>query len=164
MAGHITWSRQFSPISRQRSMCQLSVAQWSSIDSLTDVTRLNWRCQFIAARRGTASRRSSCRSIKRCAALIDARRGTVTHRATITRLNFFEVARAAFFSKCSPRQDVRSSARRTSLLTMVNWFTILILHSSARPSSQLPVIHLADLAKMLIHDANPSQLWPVLMD
>ena len=35
----------------------------------------------------------------------------------VTRLNFFEVARAAFFS--SPRHEVRSSARRTSPLTMV---------------------------------------------
>ena len=37
----------------------------------------------------------------------------------VTRLNFFEVARAAFFSKYSPRHEVRSSARRTSPLTMV---------------------------------------------
>ena len=39
----------------------------------------------------------------------------------VTRLNFFEVARAAFFSKynISPKHEVRSSARRISPLTMV---------------------------------------------
>ena len=39
----------------------------------------------------------------------------------VTCLNFFEVARAAFFSKYySPRHEVRSSAHRTSPLTMHN--------------------------------------------
>ena len=39
----------------------------------------------------------------------------------VTRLNFFEVARAAFFSKYfSPRHKVQSSTRRASpILTMV---------------------------------------------
>ena len=37
----------------------------------------------------------------------------------VTRLNFFEVARAAFFSKYyGPKQVQRSSARRASPLTM----------------------------------------------
>ena len=73
-----------------------------------------------SARPSGASRRSR-------EALLAARRGPVVHRATIvcaagrvlcilltdvTRLNFFEVARAAFFSKYySPRQEVRSVAR-----------------------------------------------------
>ena len=43
-----------------------------------------------------------------------------------TRLNFFEVARAAFFS--SPRQEVRSSARRASPLTMVKRGSLSMAH------------------------------------
>ena len=47
----------------------------------------------------------------------------VSHRLTdVTRLNFFEESkRAPLFSRNSPtRHEVRSSARRTSPLTMVN--------------------------------------------
>ena len=40
----------------------------------------------------------------------------------VTRLNFFKVARAAFFSKYSPRHEVRRSARRPSPLTMIKEF------------------------------------------
>ena len=37
----------------------------------------------------------------------------------VTRLNFFEVARAAFSRNICLRHEVRTSARRTSPLTMV---------------------------------------------
>jgi len=44
----------------------------------------------------------------------------VINHHPVTRLNYFEVARAAFFSKYfSPRHKVQSSTRRTSPLTMV---------------------------------------------
>jgi len=68
----------------------------------------------------------------------------------VTRLNFFEVARAAFFSKyISPKYEVRSSARRTSPLTMVKK---LKLHDK-RPLVNIVILHILTYVNGLVRRA-----------
>ena len=69
----------------------------------------------------------------------------------VTRLNYFEVARAAFFSKYCQRQVQRNSACRASPLTMDNDF--VYYHVAIQRSPLMTFYYF-----FLIHDVNPSQL------